>query len=140
MAQLWAEAKERFIQGEPLYLAEDGLEEEARIIQDKHLEKDERSGLVSEYLERLLPTNWDDLDTYQRRNWLADEKNVGTEERKSVCILEIWAECLGKDPNSITRRDSIELGRIMKTVKRWEVHKCTLKFKHYGYQKAYIKR
>ena len=137
VAQLWAEANERFDQGEPLYLAEDGLEEEARIIQDKHLEKDERSGLVSEYLERLLPTNWDDLDTYQRRNWLADEKNVGTVVRERTCILEIWAECLGKDPNSITRKDSIELGRIMKTVKGWKPYSGVLRFKHYGAQKAF---
>lgn len=139
VAQLWAEAKERLAQREPLYLAEEGLEEEARVIQDKHLEKDERSGLISEYLERLLPKNWDDLDPYQRRNWLADDKNVGTEERRSVCILEIWAECLGKDPNSITRRDSIELGRIMKTIKGWTPYGSTLKFKHYGNQKAYVR-
>lgn len=138
VAQLWAEAKERLAQGEPLYLAEDGLEEEARVIQDKHLEKDERSGLITEYLDRLLPTNWDDLDTYQRRNWLADEKNEGTEERRDVCILEIWAECLGKDPNSITRRDSIELGRIMKTVKGWRPYGGVIRFKHYGVQKAFI--
>lgn len=137
VAQLWAEAKERLAQREPLYLAEEGLEEEARVIQDKHLEKDERSGLISEYLERLLPTNWDDLDPYQRRNWLADDKNVGTEERRSVCILEIWAECLGKDPNSITRRDSIELGRIMKTIKGWKPYGGVIRFKHYGVQKAF---
>lgn len=139
VAQLWAEAKERFSQGEPLYLAEDGLEEEARIIQDKHLEKDERSGLVSEYLERLLPTNWDELDTYQRRNWLADEKNVGTVVRERTCILEIWAECLGKDPNSITRKDSIELGRIMKTVKGWAPYGTNVRFRHYGVQKGYAR-
>lgn len=138
VAQLWAEAKERFSQGEPLYLAEEGLEEEARVIQDKHLEKDERSGLVSEYLERLLPTNWDELDTYQRRNWLADDKNVGTVVRERTCILEIWAECLGKDPNSITRKDSIELGRIMKTVKGWKPYSGVSRFKHYGVQKAFI--
>lgn len=140
VSQLWAEAKERLAQGEPLYLAEEGLEEEARAIQDKHLEKDERSGLIGEYLERLLPKNWDSLDTYQRRNWLSDDKNAGTEERCSVCILEIWAECLGKDPNSITRRDSFELSRIMKTVKGWKPYGSTLKFKNYGNQKAYVRR
>jgi len=138
VAQLWAEAKERYAQGEPLYLAEDGLEEEARIIQDKHLEKDERSGLVSEYLERELPTNWDALDPYQRRNWLQDENNRGTVKRDRVCILEIWTECLGKDPNSITRRDSMELGRIMKAIRDWTPYGGALKFKHYGDQKAYI--
>lgn len=139
VAQLWAEAKERYNQGEPLYLAEAGLEEEAREIQDKHMEKDERGGLISEYLERLLPENWDELDTYQRRNWLIDEANVGTVSRERVCILEIWAECLGKDPNSITRRDSMELGRIMKTLRGWTPHTKVIKFRHYGTQKGYVR-
>lgn len=139
IAQLWAEAKERYAQGEPLYLAEDGLEEEARLIQDKHLEKDERSGLVSEYLERLLPTSWDTLDPYQRRNWLQDENNRGTVKRERVCILEIWTECLGKDPNSITRRDSYEISRIMKSLRDWTPYGGTLKFKHYGNQKAFTR-
>ena len=103
------------------------------------MEKDERSGIISEYLDRALPENWDDLDTYQRRNWLADEKNEGTVKRDRVCILEIWAECLGKDPNSITRRDSIELGRIMKTIKMWKPYTGVIRFKYYGVQKAYVR-
>lgn len=139
IAQLWGEAKERYTQGEPLYLAEEGLEEEARIIQDKHLEKDDRSGLINEYLERLLPENWDTLDPYQRRNWLSDENNVGTVERQRTCILEIWAECLGKDPNSITRRDSYEISRIMKSLRDWKPYTKTIKFRHYGAQKGFVK-
>ncbi|WPO59291.1 virulence-associated E family protein [Bacteroides fragilis] len=139
IAQLWGEAKERYVQGEPLYLAEAGLEEEARAIQDKHLEKDDRSGLINEYLERLLPENWDTLDPYQRRNWLSDENNVGTVKRQRACILEIWSECLGKDPNSITRRDSYEISRIMKSLREWAPYGGTLKFKYYGSQKGFVK-
>jgi predicted P-loop ATPase len=137
VAQLWGEAKERYAQGEPLYLAEEGLEEEARLIQSKHLEKDERGGLVAEYLERLLPDNWEALDMYQRRNWLQDEGNRGTVKRDTTCLLEIWAECLGKDPNSITRRDSYEISRILKSLKGWIPSQRAARFKHYGVQKGY---
>lgn len=140
VAQLWAEAKQRVADGEPLYLETPDLEGEARKIQDRHLEKDERVGLVGEYLERLLPTNWDDLDTYQRRQWLVDDKNVGTVERTNVCTLEIWAECLEKDPNSITRRDSFEIGRILKSLRGWSATGATLRFKIYGVQKVYAKQ
>lgn len=139
VAQLWAEAKQRLADGEALYLDAVGLEDEARKIQDKHLEKDERLGLVDEYLERLLPTNWDDLDAYARRHWLADDKNVGTVERTSVCSLEIWAECLEKDPNSITRKDSYEISRILKSLRDWTPYGGTLKFRNYGNQKAFSK-
>jgi len=139
VAQLWAEAKERFKQGEPLYLEQDGLEEEAREIQDKHLEKDDRSGLIGEYLERLLPENWDDLDPYLRHNWLQNESNEGTVERTAVCVMEIWAECLGKNPNDITRKDSFEISRIMKSLRDWRPEQRASRFKHYGVQKCYEK-
>lgn len=140
VSQLWAEAKQRLTDGEALYLDSEGLESEARSIQDKHLEKDERVGLVDEYLERLLPTNWDDLDTYARRQWLADDKNTGTVERTTVCSLEIWAECLEKDPNSITRRDSYEISRILKSLKDWTPYGGSVRVKNYGKQKIFDKK
>lgn len=137
VAKLWAEAKERLTQGEALYLAEVGLEEEARDIQDQHLEKDERSGLIREYLDRTLPVNWPEMDVPQRRMWLADGGNVGSVTRDTVCLLEVWSECLGKDPNSITRRDSFEIGRILKGFRDWRPYGGTLRFKNYGNQKAF---
>lgn len=135
---LWAEAKEKLAKGETLYLPEE-LEEEARIIQDRHLETDERSGLVRKYLERLLPENWDTLDLSARRVWLADEDNGGTVERTQTCVMELWAECLGKDPNSIARKDSFEIGRLMKAFRDWQKYDHPLTFKNYGRQKAYTK-
>jgi putative DNA primase/helicase len=138
VAQLWAEAKERYARGEKLYL-EDDLEGVARAIQDKHLEKDERSGLIREYLERKLPKNWDTLEPYSRRQWLKEEDNVGTVERGSVCILEIWTECLGKAPEDITRRDSMDIGRVMKTFRDWTPAPAA-RVKWYGAQKMYTKR
>lgn len=136
IAQLWGEAKERLAQGETLYLGED-LEEVARDIQDRHLETDERSGLIREYLDRLLPTSWDTMDTQGRRMWLEDTNNVGTVVRERVCILEVWAECLGRDPNMITRRDSFEISRAMKNIKGWTQSDKASRFANYGVQKGY---
>lgn len=138
VAQLWAEAKEYFEDGEPLYL-DHKLEEVAREIQDLHLEKDERLGLVREYLERLLPRDWDAMDTYMRRDWLADSDKVGLVVRDRVCLLEIWAECLGKDPSNITRVDSFWLSRLMKSCRGWTPRGGTLKFPNYGTQKGYVR-
>lgn len=138
VAQLWAEAKHRYEEGEALYLDSEKLERQARIIQDNHLEKDERLGLVGEYLARALPKNWEALDPYQRRSWLEVEDNVGTVERSRVCLLEIWAECLGKDPNNITRKDSFELGRMLKSLRGWTSTGKPHRFKWYGSQKAFI--
>lgn len=136
--QLWAEAKHFYTKGEPLYL-ENHLEADARKIQDEHLEKDDRAGLIKDYLDRLLPPEWDDYDVHERRAWLDDSANVGTDKREKVCILEIWAECLQQDRRKITRRDSYELIRIMKTIKGWMATTNARRFKIYGQQKAYLR-
>lgn len=138
VGQLWAEAKERYEAGEPLYL-DSRLEAVARGVQENHLEKDDRLGLVLEYLSRKLPNDWHKMDTFMRRNWLADADAVGQEERERVCLIEIWAECLGNDPAKITRAESFWLGRLMKSCKEWQPHGGTLKFDIYGVQKAYTR-
>lgn len=135
VAQLWAEAKVRYQDGEALYLPAE-LEADARAIQDDHLEKDDRSGLILEYLGRALPKNWDALEPYQRRTWLKEDDNVGTVQRVTVCILEIWTEILGKAAEDITRRDSMEIGRVMKSLRDWEPIGPG-RVKYYGIQKIF---
>lgn len=138
IGQLWAEAKVRYEEGETLYLS-GKLERHAKLVQDEHLEKDERLGLVDEYLTRALPEGWDDMEPYSRRNWLADENNVGTVDRTTVCMLEIWTECLGKDATNITRKDSFELGRLLKSLRGWHASGKNVRVKWYGTQKVYVK-
>jgi predicted P-loop ATPase len=136
VAQLWAEAKVRYEAGEELRLV-GKLEVMAKLVQDEHLEKDERLGLVGEYLRRLLPEDWDNMEPYARRQWLGEEKNVGTVERDSVCMLEIWTECLGKDATNITRKDSFELGRLLKSLRGWTPSGKATRVNWYGSQKVY---
>ncbi len=66
---IWAEAVEIFKQGEELYLPRE-IEKQAREVQETYEEENPRAGIISEYLERLLPEGWDALDTYTRRQWL----------------------------------------------------------------------
>ena len=82
------------------------------------MESDEREGLVREYLEALLPDNWDDMDTFERRNFLdgtgkADIGKKGTIRRTQVCNMEIWCECFGKERANLKRADSNELSGIL---------------------------
>ena len=56
--------------GEKLHLAPD-LETLAKSEQREALESDEREGLVREYLETLLPEDWDGMDLFDRRSFLA---------------------------------------------------------------------
>lgn len=136
VAQIWAEAKTAYRAGETLYLDTE-LETVAADIQDKHLEKDDRTGLISESLSKLLPKDWNKREPYNRRAWLMDGDEEGTVQRINVCALEIWTEILGKRAEDITRRDSFEIGRIMKTLKDWAPG-GPARFKYYGLQKQFI--
>ena len=55
--------------GEPLILDEQ-TEKLAKKLQREAMETDEREGMVREYLETLLPVNWNEMSLYERRNFL----------------------------------------------------------------------
>lgn len=115
--QIWAEVMHYVKAGEKLYLDPE-VEALAKAEQREAMESDEREGLVREYLEALLPDNWDDMDTFERRNFLdgtgkADIGKKGTIRRTQVCNMEIWCECFGKERSNLKRADSNELSGIL---------------------------
>jgi putative DNA primase/helicase len=122
--QIWAEAIERYRLGEELFLKGE-LAEEAVSQQRDAMEADDREGLVAEYLETLLPEDWESMDLYQRRNFLSgsdfgDETRVGTIRRNQVCNLEIWCECFGRPRETIRKSDSYEIEAILNKIGGWE--------------------
>ena len=94
--QIWAEAISIYKDGEELYLK--GKEAaEAYVAQQEAMESDEREGIVEDYLERLLPADWDTMDLYQRRSYLGGgefeaEGRTGTVVRERFCLMEVWCE------------------------------------------------
>lgn len=142
--QIWAEVKYYYVSGEPLHLEKD-LVEMAEREQRAAMETDEREGMIREYLETLLPENWNDMNLYERRNYLnGDEferpRQTGAVRRERVCIAEIWCECFGKDRGSLKRQDSNEIAAIMSRIEGWKKTGKTLKFgKIYGDAMAYIR-
>lgn len=138
--QIWAEAYQMYLAGEPLYLVgdEDII---AKDEQRRHAENDERKGIVEAYLNKKFPDNWDSMDLYERRNWLDDPlaKN-GTTQKDFVCVAEIWCECLGKDKTDMTRYNTREINEILKSLNDWEFITSTKNFSIYGKQKYYKRK
>ena len=93
--QVWAEAVHMYKNREPLFLSP-AADEIADTLRTEHCDIDDRRGVIEQYLETLLPENWGTLDMFARRLYLSDPKN-GTRMRTSVCVAEIWCECLGKE-------------------------------------------
>jgi len=134
---IWAEAVELFKKGEKLYLPKD-IERMAREVQETYEEENPRAGIVAAYLDRLLPADWEEKDTYTRRAWLEADAQDGTEERTTVCTLEIWAEALGENPNRFDRYAAMEVRNIMAGLPEWR-HQGNkrMTFRLYGRQRYF---
>lgn len=135
--QIWAEARHLYLKGERIYLPPE-IDSVARRIQASHAEENPKAGVIADYLERLLPADWEDRDLYQRRQWLETNGNDGVIQRTTVCTLEIWAEALGGNPDKIDRYASKEIRDLMVGMKGWSHQGAALKtFRHYGRQRYY---
>ena len=145
--QLWAEAIEKYKAGEDLFLSGD-VAAQAYVQQQEAMEADDREGIISNYLDTLLPVNWDDMDLYQRRSFLGDgdfdgDQQRGTVPRSKVCIMEIWCECFGKERQNLKRTDSFEIEGILNKLGGWTRYAgnkdAKTRFKLYGPQKTFIR-
>ena len=140
MDQIWAEVLAYVKAGEKLYLSQE-LEESAGMVQQKAMEKDDREGLIREYLDKPLPENWDKLNLYERREFLYGDEfgkpsEDGTVVRQEVSNMEIWCECLGRSKAELNRKNSYEISAIMNSIEGWsELSEKAARIPLYGPQK-----
>lgn len=128
--QLWAEARMRYEQKEPMWLGEE-LEKIALDQQEEHRETDPRKEDVMEYLETPIPDNWYEMDLLQRREYL--EGNTpeikGTHLRDRVCANEVISECLYKfGAKAGNIYDVKDINAIIREIPGWEYRK-SIRFK-----------
>ena len=125
--------------GEKLFLPKK-LEETAREVQASYEEENPKTGIVADYLDRLLPEGWDDMDLYSRRAWLESDAE-GKVQRDAVCTLELWAEALGGNPDKLDRYVAKEIRDIMASLPDWKHRGASQKrIKPYGRQKFYERK
>lgn len=144
--QIWAEALHYANRGEKLFL-EGEILKEATGIQSDNIETDERAGLVQEFLDTPIPSNWDLIPLPMRRIYLDGGSlpdryaNAGmlTEFhlRETVSKIEIWCECFGRDADSMQRRDSFEISAIMQQIPGWVETGHRRKMEIYGQQRVF---
>lgn len=135
---IWAEALLFYDRGESLIL-EGEAEERAKTMQIEAIESDDREGMVREYLERLLPDDWDSMDLNERRNFLKGNmygRNVSV-KRNMVSTMEIWCELFEREPSSMRRVDSYEINAILRKIEGWERSSRMTAIPIYGRQRVY---
>lgn len=140
--QIWAEAVAAYRSGESLWLDTDELREAwgqnvaARTVQD------ELEGMVEEYLDRLLPENWEELTPEARRDFInGDAVTEGIKcvrRREAVSVTEIRVELCGEDRRRNGGNDllSRRLANIMNGLPGW-TKSGKKKLRHYGAQWVY---
>ena len=145
--QLWAEAYMLYRAGEKLFLSPEE-EKQASMEQTAALESDVREGMIAEYLDKLLPEDWDRMDLAERRGFLRGDQftggnRVGTVQRTTVCAVEVWAECFGKDPSAIKRSDTYDIFGMLMKIGGWEKYggnkNASLKRGFYGTQRCFVR-
>ena len=140
--QIWAEVKLYADAGEALYLPPE-LEHYAKEEQRKAMERDDREGVVQEYLDMLLPENWDGMDIYRRREYFRDTDDParpeGKVKRMKVSNMEIWCECFGKQKEDMRPQDSYAISAIMQRIGGWMRSSKYSNEPLYGKQRIYIR-
>ncbi len=139
--QFWSEAKEIWQSGEKLYLEGDILEE-AEKAQKGAMEADERVGMVEEYLNTKLPDDWDEMDLFERRNYLSGNEfgipeHTGSIVRTYVSNAEIWCECFNRNLSDLKATDSYQISALMAQIACWERTSRIKRLPIYGRQRLY---
>lgn len=140
--QLWAEAVQRYKDGEKLYLNEK-LEAEARKRQGEFNDNndDPLPGMVQAYLDLKLPPDWNTWDLNRRRAYIKNPDpldETGTETRTKVCAAEFISEVLGKDIGSKDYKyEARKVNSVLDEI-GW-IKRPTLTFPLYGKQRAFVR-
>lgn len=142
--QIWAEACMRYIIGEPLFLSGE-TDKLAKIAQEEHREVDPKEGIVTEFVFRKVPLDWQKMDLAARRTYWATEWSKAAEEklveRDRICAVEVWSECFNNPPGTMRRSDAVSLNAILANISEFEKCKSNRRFgPSYGQQRGYIRR
>ena len=146
--QIWAEAYYRWahpeIYGEEkLYMDSPEAAELALEAQEEHQDDSGWASQIQVYLDTLVPEDWDDMDTQDRRMWLHGRKAPLPEGEELklqpilyVSVRQIWEDCFGGDIRYLRPQDRQEIRRIMSKMPEWEYLKTPRKLGK-GSQRCY---
>lgn len=139
--QIWAEAYCYYVLGEKLYLSKE-IEAMAECAQSDHSEGSVLSGIVQQYVDTLVPENWQQMDIQQRRLFMSGNMTVDGPlvPLDRTCIAEIWTVAMGGDLKYIKPQNRHEIGAVLKQLPDWERASSTVRCGPFGIQKGYLRK
>lgn len=136
--QIWAEACYWYAMGEELYLSNE-VEVLATTVQSQHTEQDERAGSIQEYLETKVPSDWYEMNNWDRVQFLNGEDLVkkGTMVREYITVPEIWYELIRGTQKDMTLFNTRFIRHLMNRMPGWKAY--VINRKPYGTQRGWVK-
>ncbi len=118
------------------------LEEIAKIEQEAHREISTKEGIIIEFLDKLVPSDWGKWELDSRRIFLNGDMKSDKElvKRDKVCVLEIWCEAFGGTPKDFKITDFNEIKDILNSLPCWEKAQGSLRFGYCGKQRGYVRK
>lgn len=139
--QMWAEAVMRWRLGEGLFLTGD-IEAAAKDEQEAHREVSSKEGIIIDFVEREVPSDWSKWSLDKRRMFLSGNvENAGDLMlRDRICALEIWCEAFGGQMKDFKYSDAAEINDILRSLPGWARNPKGLRFGYCGYQRGFERR
>lgn len=140
VSQIWAEAVDVYKKAEPLYM-ENHLEDMAVQAQAEHLESDPREGIILNFLDELVPEDWNRRNAENRRTFYMNTLS-NTElckvKRDRICAVELWVECFHQDKGKMKNSDARDFNNILRRLPGWEEIKTPRDTAAYGKQRVFV--
>lgn len=136
--QIWAEAVAKFNAGEELILRDD-LQKAALEEQQAHTERDPWEGAIADFLDKPVPLDWAKRSIDERICWWENgpSEGVHTTQRASVCVNEVWRECLDSTGKAPDRQQSKRISAVLNGLSGWQAIKYPLRCGPYGMQRLW---
>ena len=140
---VWKESRDKYgVEGNPALYLSDEEETVAREVRGEATEEEPLVGLIQNYLDTLVPENWERMSVDDRISWLRScEQGLvkpGTRRIERVCSLEIWRIVLEGRDAKISRRDSLEITDALRKIPGWGSSGAKrASFPHFGQQRFF---
>ena len=132
ITQVWAEAKIRYQMGEELYLSGD-LDAIAQKAQEEHRESAAQEGMIIDFLDRPIPSDWITWPIARRRDYWAGavkKDDLTLVPRDRVCAIEVWTELFNKNPADVKKVETAMVNAIISRQPDWK--RSTVRCGPYG--------
>lgn len=139
--QVWAEAVMRWRLGEALFLIGD-IEKDAKAEQESHREVSSKEGVIVDFMETLVPDDWQKWPLDRRRMFLSDSVtgDLKLVPRDRVCALEIWCEAFGGQAKDFRYSEAAEINDILRSLPGWEKAPNGARFGYCGKQRGFLRK